>query len=176
MRLVKASGGGYNTDMNIMKELYSAGDIRRLENSIKGIRRILFVLGGAALAFCILLCCRTDTANAERMEIIVICVSIGAGWILLYLRRFVLIEQRHELSHAQMLQESERETICGKVEVSAEKLRIKNSIPFRNVTVETEREPRRVKVIETRVKELKKAGKELELQVANGYIAAYRTL
>ena len=78
--------------------------------------------------------------------------------------------------HAQMLRDSERETVRGRVEVSAEKLRIRNSIPFRNVIVEEEGKTRRVKVIETKAGDLEKAGKELELSVANGYAAAFRKL
>ena len=157
-------------------ELYTAEELSRLENRIRILRPLLILAGAAALAICILLCCLTNTANAGRMEISVIALSTGAGWILLYLRRFVLVELRHELGNAQMLRDSERETVRGRVEVSAEKLRIRNSIPFRNVTVEEEGKTRRVKVIETKAGDLEKAGKELELSVANGYAAAFRKL
>ena len=162
--------------MNERTELYSADDVRRLEKKIKTLRLSLILSAAAVLAVCIVLCFRTNTANAERMEYMVIAITVAAGWILLYLRRFALLESRYELGHAKMLRESETEIFQGAVTVSVEKLRIRNSIRFRHVTVETEEKTRRVSVIETKAGTLQKAGKELELSVANGYVAAFRKL
>ncbi len=174
--LVKKRDGRYNEPMNDRTELYSADDVRRLEKRIKTLRLSLILSAAAVLAVCVILCCRTNTANAERMEYTVIAVTAAAGWILLYLRRFALLESRWELGHAKMLRESEIEILRGTVTVSPEKLRIRNSIRFRHVTVETEEKTRRVNVIETKAGPLQKAGKELELFVANGYVAAFRKL
>ena len=176
MSLVKKRDRGYNEPMNERKDLYSAADIVRLEKRIIRVRSALLLSAAAVLAFCVLLCFRTNTANAERMEYTVIAVTVAAGWLLLYLRRFVLLETRWELGHAKMLHESEKEILRGTVTVSAEKLRILNSFPFRHVTVETEGKTRRVNVIEGKAAELERSGKELELFVANGYVAAFRKI
>ncbi len=87
-----------------------------------------------------------------------------------------MADARVELRHAQMLRETERETLRGRVTVTEERVRIRNSIRLRRVLVDTEEGTRRLSVNETRAAALAAAGKELELQVANGYAAAYRAL
>jgi len=162
--------------MGTIVELYGAADLQRLENRIRRGRAAMLGLGVSALALLVALCCLTGTANARRMEAAAIAVSTVAGWILLYLRRFVVAEGRTELRHARMLGETEKEILRGRVTVTQERVRIPGSIRLRRVLVETEAGTRRVSVNETRAAVLAAAGKELELHVANGYVAAYRAL
>ena len=162
--------------MENIKELYAAEEIRQMEKRINHIRRVLLITAAIVTAICVLICCLTNTGNSDRTEYAVIALTIGAGWVILYIRRFILAESRYELSHARMLRDSERDTLSGMVTVSEEKLRIKNSIPFRHVTVEADGKSSRINVIEMKAEELKNAGKDLELTVANGYVAGYRKL
>ena len=107
------------------------------------------------------------------MELLCIAVWVPAGWVVLYLRRFVLLETRLELQHAKMLLREEAETLRGRVTVTKERLRIINSIRITMVELENEQGKRRLKVCTSREKTLKSAGEELTLWLVNGYIAGY---
>lgn len=160
--------------MNEWKELYGPADIRRLEKKTAVWKKLLPAFSVTVLGICVLLCSLTRTVNAERMEMAVISLSAAAGWVVLYLYRFVLKESCHELDHAHMLRETEREIVRGIITVSEERLRIRGSIRFRPITVDLNGESRRARVAESRVKELKKASGEVELALASGFAAAWR--
>ena len=162
--------------MNDLNELYTDQDILLLESRIAKLRRTLFIIAAAALLICILFCCITHTSNEEKMLIGTIAVSTLSGWFLLYIRKFLLKAAENELAHAKMLKQSERTLCRGTVEVTDEKLRIINSITFRFVDILDGEARRRIKVIDSRSEAIKNAGKELELQLANGYVAAWRSL
>ena len=162
--------------MDTIRELYDAEDIGRLEKKIRNGRGAMLLLGCTALALCVALCCLTRTGNAERMELLTVAVSTVAGWVLLYLRRFVVTAERRELMHARMLRGAERETLRGRVTVTKERVAIRDSITLRQVLVETAEGTRRVKVNDRRAAALSGETGELRLYVANGYIAAFERL
>ena len=158
--------------METIQELYSPEEISRLEKRIKRERVWVLLLAGLTLGLCVLFCCLTTTANAERMELAAIITSTVGGWLTIYRRVFGLQETRHELEHARHLCDAERELAKGKLTVTGERLRIKNSIRIRMLTLENEKEKRRLKVNETRVKRLKEwDGKTVTLSLAGSYAA-----
>lgn len=156
-----------------MTPLYSPEDIRRLERKVKSSRLLCWLLGLGALAACVLFCSLADSGSAEKMELACIVTWTLAGWLVLYLRRFVTVETKHELQHAGMLNSGEAETLRGRVTVTKERLRIVHSIRITIVQLENAEGVRRLKVCRSREKKLKAAGEELTLWLVNGYIAGY---
>ena len=138
-------------------------------------RCFCWALALAALAVCVALCRRLNAGNAYQMELGCAVTWTLAGWVLLYLRRFVLAEGKYERQHAEMLNAglAEAETLRGRVTVTKEQLHILRSIRITMVTLENAGGTRRLKVCRSRVKKLQAAGDELTLYVVNGYIAGY---
>lgn len=162
----------YNKAMETIRELYSPEDVSRLEKKIK--REWVWILGLAALTLgvCVLLCCRTTTANAEQMELAVIAVSTVGGWLVIYRRLFGLQETRAELLHARHLLEAPRETLSGRLTVTRERMRIKNSIRFRVLLLDAGEKTRRLRVNETRVRALRELdGKQVTVSLAESFVA-----
>lgn len=158
--------------MDTIRDLYSPEDISRLQRKIK--REWVWVLGAAGLTLlvCVVLCCRTTTANWRQMEIAVIAVSTLGGWFVIYRRLFGLRDSRHELQHAEYLRDETRTLLHGRLRVTRERLRIKNSIRIRILSLEDGETVRRLKVNENRVKALKEwDGKLVTLSLAGGYVA-----
>lgn len=163
--------------MENTQELYSPRDIARLKRKNNIEKVVVWLIAAAVLAVCVLLCVNTTTANAVRMEYSTIAVFTVAGWVDLYLLRFAVAYGRHEIQHAEMLRAGEREELRGVLAVTKERLRIRNSVSIRIVTLEQDGQARRLKVIESRVRQLERlAGRETALYVANGYVAACREL
>ena len=158
--------------METIQKLYSPEDLPRLEKKIKRERVLIWAVAGLTLAVCIVLCCLTDTANAEKMELAAILCSTVGGWVVIYRRLFGLLEGRYELQHARYLLEETPTALRGQLRVTKERLRIKNSIRIRILLLEDGGEIRRLKVNETRVKALRPwDGKRVTVALAGGYVA-----
>ena len=153
-------------------ELYGDADLRRLRSKVKGWRIALCALALAALAACVIMAALTETANAARMELAAVSVSIAAGWLIIYFGIFAAAAGRHELDHAEMLVKEERTRIVGTPVVTQQRIVIKRSITARRVEVHTDGEVQRLLVCESRAMELEKA-EAAALYVAHGYVAAY---
>ena len=163
--------------METIRELYSPEEISRLEKKRKNWRLAFWRIAALARAGGVWLCFLTRTANEPQMERAAIVLSIAAGWVDLYIRRFVIAAAGHEITHARMLLETERETCEGVVDVTAERLRIRNSVSIRTVKLTDAGQARRLKVIEEKAGALAAVnGKRLRLYTANGYIAAWEAL
>ena len=160
-------------NMEMMTPIYSPEDLRQLEQKRTVSAALCWILGLGGFAVCVTLCALANTRNAQKMELHCIAVWVLAGWVVLYLRRFALQETRLELQHARMLAAGEAETVCGRVTVTKERLRIINSIRITMVELENEGGKRRLKVCTSREKKLKAAGDELTLYLVSGYIAGY---
>ncbi len=186
--LVKKSRGRYNKENTVgppflrrhrgenvgnMTPLYGPEDIRRLEQKRTISAALCWLLGLGGLTVCVTLCALTNTGNARRMELLCIAVWVLAGWVLLYLRRFVLRESLLELQHARMLLQGDAEALHGRVRVTKERLRIVNSIRITMVELENKRNEPRPRVCAYREKPLRNAGEEQAIWLVNGYIAGY---
>lgn len=158
--------------MDTIKELYSPEEFSRLKRKIKRERVWVLALPGLTLALCVLFCCLTTTANAEGMALAAIGTSTVGGWLTIYRRLFGLQEARHELEHARHLADAPREQLRGRLTVTKEKLRIKNSIRIRVLLLDDGKQQRRLKVNETRVRQLQELdGKEVVLALAGSFVA-----
>lgn len=163
--------------MKALHELYSPEEISRLENKRKRWRIVFWCIAGAALAGCVGLCFLTRTANEPQMARAAILLSIAAGWTDLYIRRFVVAAAGHEITHARMLLETERDAWEGVVGVTSERLRIRRSVSIRMVRLEDAGQTRRLKVIEEKAGALAALdGKRARIYTSNGYIAAWEEL
>ena len=158
--------------MEHLNDLYRPEDLSRLEKKIKRERAWIWILAGATLALCVLFCCLTDSRNAGRMELAAeICSCLG-GWLVIYRRIFGLQEAKHQRDHVQHLLEAPRTSLRGRLTITKERMRIKNSIRFRVLLLDDGEQLRRLKVNETRVRLLQPFdGKEVTLELADGYVA-----
>ena len=158
--------------METIQRLYSPADLPRLEKKIKGERRLIWALAGLTLAACILLACLTNTANAEEMELAAILCSTVGGWLVIYRRLFGLLETRYELQHARYLLETPGDILRGRLSITKERLRIKNSIRIRILLLEDGKKTQRLKVNENKVRALRPYdGKTVTLTLAGGYVS-----
>lgn len=165
----------YNRRMDTMVELYSPGEISRLEKKQKSWRIVFWTLAAAALAGCVGLCLHTRTANESAMERAVIALSVLVGWAEIYIRRFVIAETGHELAHARMLRAGDGAEAEGVLTVTKERLRIKNSVAVRIAVLEEGGRTTRLRVIESKVRALAPlSGQRVRLRIANGYIAGWK--
>ncbi len=163
--------------MKTINELYSPEEISRLEIKKKKWRAVFWCIALGALAGCVGLALGTRTANEPQMQRSAILLSTAAGWVDLYIRRFVISALGHEITHAGMLLESERQSCEGVLTVTKERLRIRNSVTIRMLQLENGGKPQRVKVIETKVGALEALnGRRVRLWTANGYAAAWEEL
>lgn len=152
-------------------ELYSDGDLARLERRVKAWRLALWILALAALVTCVTLIRLTTTGNAAGMERAVIVTSTLAGWVVIYGKVFIVTAGRRELGHARMLREEERQRVEGPVTVTAERIVIRSSITARRVEVPAG-ESRRLLVCEGRANALA-AAEASAVYTTHGYVAAY---
>lgn len=163
--------------MDTIRELYGRQDIERLEKTSKRAGLAAALIAAATLAACVLLCCLTTTDNAAAMEKAAVWTSVAGGWIVIYLWNNPVRDLRHERGHAEMLLEGERETIEGVLALSKQRMRIRGSIRFYDLTLQDGEEKHRSKVIASRAPMLRaEEGKRLRLYVVNGYAAAWEEL
>lgn len=153
--------------------LYSPEDLPRLEKKIKRERAWVWSVGGLTLCLCVLFCALTTTANAGRMELATVICSCLGGWLVIYRRTFGLQATRHELTHAAyLLEEEPGGTLRGRLSVTRERLRIKNSISLRILLLDDGEKQLRLKVNETRVEALKPwDGRDVTVLLVGGYVA-----
>ena len=158
--------------MNTVQDFYGPEDIRRLQQKYQRERMWVWLLAGVTLALCVLFCCLTNTRNAEKMELITLITSCVGGWLVIYRRIFGLQEALHEREHAAYLQESPRSQVRGRLQISRERLRIKDSIRIRILLLDDGEKISRLKVNENQVRALRPYdGKTLTLTLAGGYVA-----
>ena len=156
-----------------MIRLYSPDYLekRRKQNLLR--KRILWILALGGAAACIGLCFGVTTANAVRREILVMSLSVGIGWICIYLYRFGYVAAKREIDHGENLNAEEWEPVTGEVEISKQAYRIRNSINIRKVRIETAEGTVSANINASRSREVERAGKRLTLWLSHGYVAAY---
>ncbi len=151
---------------------YGQEDLARLEKKIRWERALVWGIAALTLGLCVLFCCLTTTRNAGRMELCTLLTSCLGGWLVIYRRVFGLQEAKHELEHVRYLLRSPRSEVSGRLGITRERMRIKSSIRFRVLTLEDGEKTRRLKINETRVRELKSyEGQRVTLVLAGGYVA-----
>ena len=158
--------------MDTIQEFYRQEDLILLENKFKRERVTVWALAAVTLAVCVLFCCLTTTRNAARMELYAVIASTLGGWLVIYRRLFCMLAARHEREHAQHLLESEHTVLRGRLTVTKERLRIKNSIRIRILQLENQDFVKRLWVNETQTPALKKwDGQQVTLLMAGAYVA-----
>ena len=130
--------------MGTQRDFYGPADLGRLDRKIRRERLAVWGLAALTLGLCVLFCSLTTTRNAGRMELYTLVTSCLGGWIVIYLRVFGLQESLHEREHARYLMRSERKTVRGKLGITKERMRIKNSIRFRILTLEEDGKTQRL--------------------------------
>ena len=162
---------GYNYSMDT-KDFYRSEDLNRLKQKEKRERAWVWALAGLTLVLCVLFCCLTTTANANRMELATLITSCVGGWLVIYRRVFGVQEARHEREHANYLLAAEKSSVRGKLSITKDRLRIRDSIRIRILLLEDGKKTQRLKVNETKVRDLRPFdGKTVTLTLAGGYVA-----
>lgn len=160
-----------------MKQLYSAEEIPVLEALEKRRRAVCLAAAGVTLAVCVACCLLANTANMSLMEGTAIGVSILGGWFVLYTRKFRLLDTRHELAHLRRMLDGDKTELTGEVQLTGERLRIKNSILVYPVRLADAVRPRLLYASAVRGEEFRKAlgggKKRLAMQLVSNFITAW---
>ena len=156
-------------------ELYSETDRALLKQNIKRWRTALWMLAFCALVAILRLIALTETGNAAFIEHAVVVVSTVTGWIVIYFSIFAVTAGQRELSHANMLQSEERQTVRGIVKVTDERVAITKSIIARRVEVHDNEETHLLLVCESKADTLAAVGEAI-LYATHGYVAAYEVM
>ncbi len=154
-------------------ELFSPEYLDRKRKRNRRFAWMLLLLALLGLGFCVGLCIGVNTENTYRRMLWTIGVSALTGWIVIYFYVFGYRAAKREIVHGEHLQDAERETLEGEVEVSKLAYRIRGSVNVRKVTVKTWNGSRTVNICASRGRELAAAGKRLRLWLAHGYVTAY---
>lgn len=154
-------------------ELYAPEYLNRKREKNRKLLWFLALLALVGIGVCIALCIGVNTKNSIRRMLWTIAVSALTGWIIIYYYVYSYRATKREIVHGMHLQEGERTTLEGEIEVSKLAYRIRGSVNIRKVTVQTDGGSRTVNICATRGKELSAAGKRLKLWISHGYVAAY---
>ncbi len=155
-----------------MMDFYRPEDLDRLKQKEKRERAWVWAFAGLTLSLCVLFCCLTTTANANRMELATLITSCVGGWLVIYRRLFGMLDAKHEREHAHYLLSAEKRTVRGKLTVTKDRLRIRDSIRIRILLLEDGKKTQRLKVNENKVRALRPYdGKTVTLTLAGGYVA-----
>ncbi len=157
-----------------MHELYAPARLERLARRCRLVKRLLYLLALAALAVCVALTCRVNTRNIYDMLLACICVSVGAAWIIIYFGVYTVRAGRQELAHAKTLADGPREAVTGRLTQLPLKVRLRNSITLRKLSVETAKGSVACSVQLERAKELPRTGSCLTLYTVHGYAVAWQ--
>ncbi len=158
--------------MDTIKDFYRPEDLDRLKQKTRRERVWVWLLSGTTLALCVLFCCLTNTRNAGRMELATLICSCLGGWLVIYRRVFGLLDAKHEQEHARYLLGAPRTSLKGKLGITKERLRIRDSIRIRILTLDDGEKLQRLKVNESQLRALRPYdGKTVTLLLAGGYVA-----
>ncbi len=154
-------------------ELFPEKQLLRRKRAAEILKWVLVAFAAAALTVCIVLTSLVNTRNIQTMLGWCVCISIAAGWLVIYFYLFGVRQTKRELAHAENLRGPEREAVTGRVTVTKKRFRIRNSVTVCQVLVDTGESKRSFQVDVNRASRLKKAGQYLTLYVIHGYVAAY---
>ena len=154
-------------------ELYSPAFLEKQKKQNRLRRKLIVTFALLGLAACVILCIGVNTENCIRRMIAVFCISVLTGWILIYRYLFCYRTVKREIAHGENLNTDDRRVLCGVVTVEKQAYRIRNSINFRKVLVDTAEGREVVNINASRSRELQKAGNPLKLYIAHSYVAAF---
>ncbi len=161
---------------NEIVEIYEPKRLEKLEKKRTLTKRLLWGLGLAAFAVCVVLTALVNTRNIQRMLAACICISTVTAWIIVYFSTFIVRDARRELEHAANLAGEPRETVTGKITPLKLKVQIRGSVALRKIRVDTDKEPVTLNILLDRASMLPKNGELTRLYTVHGYIVAYEVL
>lgn|GEM_PF-2405034 len=159
--------------MNEMIELYPADAVRRETRRYKLWRCFTVSFALAALAACVVLVCKTNTANAPRMQWRVCELSAVSGCVVIFLCKHFVLPGKREILHLRTLRDEERQAVSGKVSLLPGKISIPGSVRIRKLQVRTGEKTGTVNIGCRFVKRLPKLPAALTLYTVHGYVIAW---
>lgn len=154
-------------------ELFEPERMKKLEQRRKIVKYLLWALGLAAAAACVVLTLGVNNQNIYRRLIACICISVGTAWVLVYFGVYSVKDPGREIRYAANLAGEPRECVEGRVKLIKLKIRLRKSVTLRKVLVETQSGPVNLTVLISKAEQLRRAGEYLKLYTAHGYIVAY---
>lgn len=151
-------------------ELYSREETERLKKRKSAAKLAALITGALGLAVCVVLCCVTNTLNAQRMEYTAVIVSTLSGWIVIFLILNLILPSKYEAEHAENVLNAERVPHSGTVTVDKAAAHIKNSISVCRVSVS---DGTRLFINSRKAAALRGITVPVTLYSAHGYVAAY---
>lgn len=114
-------------------EFYEQSEADREHARQKRALIAMIAVGAAGLIACAVLCLFVTRKNHGTLLLPVICVSVVAGWIVIFLSHAVYGEAKALFRHAELMLTGERETYAGRFEKTADVRRVKNGVTVRKV-------------------------------------------
>ena len=135
-------------------------------------RVFLLVFFLISLAACIVMCTKTNTANAVLMEKWVIGTAVVSGWILLFVYMNIYRPGKAEAMHMEHTMAEERLWEDGELSLTKEMFHIPGSIWIRKVSFTTDQETRLLNVKESSFRQLKSMTGRVRVATVGKYLAA----
>ncbi len=154
-------------------EFYTSETVARLEKRYRTWRTVLYIVCGAALAFCIATVALTRPANVRYTRPAVLITSALAGSFAIYAGAFPVLGSKRAAQHAKTMLTDGREIISGAATPGARDFRIRGSVTVRPVTVKTEDGTENVRVDAELAKMIPSDGKARDYYVCHGYVVGY---
>lgn len=145
-------------------------------------RRASFTLGLAlglvalALAVCILLCTRVNTANAQTFLFACIALFALSGWACILLLAFAYAPAKAQAVHIGGMFSAEAETWEGVLTVHKESFHIPKSVTVRKATLLTEEGALSLNVCAALAAQLPPNGSTVRLTAVRKYITGYEVI
>ncbi len=168
-------GTGSRTGGDGLRFLYTAEEKDALLKKAKRFRTAMWAAAGAGFAICVLLCFFVRTANAGRMQIAVIAVSVLAGWAVILLRALGEEPARADGTHMEgLLSNPEHAFHTGRLTVKAQAVHLPRSIWVRRaVLTGTDGAERSLSVLARKGGELPPRDTVIRVETVRGYIIGW---
>lgn len=155
--------------------LYTPGQLEQLRRGRRRWQWILLATLVPALGVSVWLILTADTRSSLVHQWVFTAVTVAWGWLAIYAYTFLIAGAARELDHAEMLADGSGQLLTGRVCITRTRIRLRGGLRLRRVTVQTKAGQKAFSVAESRVPALQKAGSDLTLYVAHGYVAGYQS-
>ncbi len=158
-----------------MHALYTEEEAAALRKRAGRCRLAMLLTAGIGLALCVVLCFLVTTANAGRMQIAVIAVSVLAGWAVILIWALGRQPSHAEGTHMEsLLANTEREFHTGYLTPQPQIRHLPRSIQVQTVLLETEdHQQRKLSVLARKCADLPQRNILVRVETARNYIIAW---
>ena len=156
-----------------MTVLYTAEEALLLRRRYRAFALFACSLLGAAFIACVALCILTNTGNARKMAFAAIALFTVAGWICILVANMAVLPARAEAKHMQAVLGMPSEQYCGRLETTALRFHIPQSVTVRKVMIDDGNERHVFHVWDRKAALLPPDGTAVRIRAARQFIMAF---